>query len=666
MRADRRTRQGLDPTLPRVEFGPQPRGVADATKTDRYEGPRSVANAEVAEAGDGGPEVHALLKDVDQAGLRRLLEKDASAANTKNASGDAPLHVVGDKGAVILAELFDEFGADALANDRRGLLPGHRAAENHPRTAAFLIERAKAKGGEEARVIAPRDLAKRIADAKLDSDAKVDTLAADLCGITVGTLNSARQVVKNRTHLEAVKGTILELKAEAWWQAEFGPQRVRALLSSLVEMKEQGEPTPKAQARVVHEVCTQLDMLRTIRRVRAMAKCSSPVLRRQAMNLEASFVTPRILESRGEVALALGWKGHAIYGGFRRVEPSAAHPEPTMLVRVDNRGSGATLAHEKNDDGEVATRAFHVPMSYLGTPKGRAAFEGFIADLLLVKATPDSKGDDFYAHVANFKRTVKEATKNASLVESGYGVSTQTVQPPQIAGNCVVANTFPGLSSRLGPELYTWFTDFERDLARELVSEFADPNTLIDQQCLERDQRQIEKLLDGDGPWAERLTALLEAATYPGVEEVAADVTDAQLEAIIEHGDHEALRLLLEHGAPLEVRGHKNRTPLHIAAQLGDTKCVEVLLAKGASVTARDEDGNTPLHLAVKSSSSPCVAKLLAKGADRDTENYDGASPRSLIEAQVGQTMLIAKSLDVDVEAPRRRSSPFAKTGTND
>ncbi|MEQ8276275.1 MAG: ankyrin repeat domain-containing protein [Deltaproteobacteria bacterium] len=659
LRPERRTtRLGLDPTLPQVDFAAGKR--SDASAADVYEGHGHVANVE---AGDEGPALHKLVGDLDPAGIRKLLKDDPKAIDKRNAVGDAALHLVADQGAVMLAELFDEKGADPRVNDRRGLMPGHRAAEKHPRTAAFLIDRAAASDAVEGPVLKPAELSRRIADASLDSDKAIDKLAASLCGVTVGTLNSARQVVKNRTHLEEVKGTILELKAEAWWQAEFGPQRVRALLSAIAETAEKGEPVPGARKVLEREIGVQLDMLRTIRRVRAMARSSSPMLRRSAMKLEARLVTPRILDADHEVALALGWKGHAIYGGFTHVPPNAEHPEATLLVRVDNRGSGAKLAHEKTEEGDVVTRAFHVPVAYLETPKGRAAFEGFVADLLLTKATPDSKGDDFYAHVATFKRAVKEATKKSELVESTHGVVDQSTLPAQIAGNCVVANTFPGLSSRLGPELYTWFTEYERDLARDLVGEFADPNTLIDQQCLERDQRQIEKVLDGDGPWAERLSAILGAATYAGVEEVANEVTADHLEAVIEHGDHEALKLLLEHGAPLEARGHRDRSPLHMAARLGHDKCVKVLLAAGASLTARDDEGNTPLHLAVKSSSSSSVAQLLAKGADRDLENDAGESPRSMIEAQVGQTMLIAKSLGVESNRGRRQT-PFGRTGT--
>lgn len=616
-------------------------------------------------AADEAPAVHELIGKYDAPGLRAHLEKNPEAIRTRDASGDPPLHAVASKGAVILAELLDELGVNHLASDRRGLFAGHRAAEKHPRTAAFLFDRAIAARGSEATKMSPKAVAEKIAEHGLDTEQKIDTLAAALCGLKRAGLNAPQQVVKNRTHLEAVKGTILEQKSEGWWQADFGPQRVRSLMTAIADIDEHGAPVPNAKAQLVAEVSTQLDLLRTIRRVRETSKCSSASIRRSAMNLEASLVTPRILSADREVALALGWKGHAIYGGFVKVPASTDHPESTLLVRIDNRGSGATLAHDKDDDGAVISRAFHVPLTYLESDEGKKAFEAFVANILLVKATPDSNGDAFYAHVADFKRTLKESC-DPRIVESSHGVPPEAALPAQIAGNCVVANTFPGLSSRLGPELYSWFTDFERGLARELVDEFADPNAMIDEECRERDEREIGKLLDNDGPWAEQLRTILDAAKYPGAKRLGAKVTAKQLGAIIEAGDHEALKLLLAHGAPIEEQGDRDRTPLHVAARAGQEACVAALLEAEANVHAMDEDGNTPLHLAILASSSPSVSALLRSEADRDRENRAGVTPRAMIAEQMDQTMLIAKSLDTAPDRPavRGRRRPFAPTGT--
>ena len=622
------------------------------------------------------PRVHELVEAYDATGLRAHLEAHPEDIDLKNDDGDAPLHVVADKGAVILAEVLDDLGVDHLATDRTGLYAAHRAAERHPRTASFLFDRAKAARVPEASVMTGADIAARIEKHGIDAPDDIDALAAELCGIDVDDLNAARQVIKNRTHFEAVKGTILELKSEGWWQADFGPQRVRSLLSAIAEIDREGAPSPDARTLLETEISTQLDLIRSIRRVRAMSKCTAPAIRRTAMALEASLVAPRILGASsddGEVTLALGWKGHAIYAGFSKVaaDPKNGHPEPTLLVRIDNRGGGSSIAHDKDDDGAVVCRSFHIPAAFLDE-KGKRAFTDFVADLLIVKATPDSKADDFYTHVADFKHRLKNDTEaKSSLIESAYGVPPETALPPQIAGNCVVANTHPGLCARLGPELEPWFSTFERDLARRLVDEFADPNALIDDQCRERDEREIGKLLDLDGPWGAKLEEILDAAKYPNADRVAAKTTAEQLAKVIEAGDSQALRLLLAHGAPLEVQGDRDRTPLHIAARAGDEACVAALLEAGANVHAMDEDGNTPLHIAVTASSSSCVAALLAKGADRDRENKAGVTPRQMIARQVDQTLLIAETLDANAQGDdgkvtplRRRRRPFAPTGT--
>ena len=59
------------------------------------------------------------------------------------------------------------------------------------------------------------------------------------------------------------------------------------------------------------------------------------------------------------------------------------------------------------------------------------------------------------------------------------------------------------------------------------------------------------------------------------------------------------VRILLDAGAPLEVRTLAGNTPLHIAAYKGYVSIVEFLLARGADREARNAQGQTPAMLAV-------------------------------------------------------------------
>jgi ankyrin repeat protein len=61
---------------------------------------------------------------------------------------------------------------------------------------------------------------------------------------------------------------------------------------------------------------------------------------------------------------------------------------------------------------------------------------------------------------------------------------------------------------------------------------------------------------------------------------------------------YEILRLLLDHGANVQQRGHNDWTPLHYAVARRDLRAVELLLAHGAEPTARTriDDCSTPLE----------------------------------------------------------------------
>lgn len=644
------------PSAPAVE---QPRVSTKKTRApagDAYE--RGDGNGAAPAPAATSP-VFDLVGQYDLRGLRARVKAQPDDVKARNKLGDTALHVVAEKGAVLLAEVLTELGASPLATDAKGLLPGHRAAENHPRTAAFLFERALATQTKEP---AWRNLAtveKLLAPvlAEGGADAKVDALAAKLCGISQRDLNTPREIVKNRTHLESVKGTILEQKSEGWMQDKFAPQRVRALLRAVAALERGEVKAPAgAKAALVREVAAELELLQTARRVLGMRACKVPEIRQAAATLEARRVATLIMGAApgAEATFALGWTGHAIYGGFVKVpaDPKAGHPQDTLLIRIDNRGGGSGVAHDKDDEGAVLPRGLHVPLAVLEKDPG--LLTRFISDLFAVKSDPESKADDFYAQVAAFKQRVKALSPDNDLVESAYGVAELAALPAQIAGNCVVANTFPGLAQRLGGATFEWFRDYELALSRTLVDKHASLNAIIDEECKERDQREIGKALDGEGPWVDKLKAILDAAGGYERGGLAAKVTAAQLAKVIEKKDVAALKLLLAHGAKATLQGEHDRTPLHVAARVGDSAAAAVLIEHGALVNAMDDAGDTPLHAAIASGCHPLVQLLLEKGADRDRENKAGLTPAAAIEAQVQQTLLIAQALKGGAPGPKR------------
>jgi len=104
----------------------------------------------------------------------------------------------------------------------------------------------------------------------------------------------------------------------------------------------------------------------------------------------------------------------------------------------------------------------------------------------------------------------------------------------------------------------------------------------------------------------------------------------------------DAVKLLLEAGADVNLRWDFDRTPLHIAALSNKgAECAEVagiLMRAGADVNAVDEFGMTPLHYAALFGNVEVAEKLVAAGADIDAVDSEGKSPlRYAVECYAGK-----------------------------
>jgi len=88
------------------------------------------------------------------------------------------------------------------------------------------------------------------------------------------------------------------------------------------------------------------------------------------------------------------------------------------------------------------------------------------------------------------------------------------------------------------------------------------------------------------------------------------------------------MRLLLDKGADINVKGYLGQPPLHIACEArilkrgwGHIELVKLLLEKGAGINDNCMDGKTPLHYACEKKNKEIVNLLLENGAMFDFED---------------------------------------------
>lgn len=117
--------------------------------------------------------------------------------------------------------------------------------------------------------------------------------------------------------------------------------------------------------------------------------------------------------------------------------------------------------------------------------------------------------------------------------------------------------------------------------------------------------RMVELLVD-------RCHATVNLANKRGETALMLAVTYGQFEA-----HHETIRLLLDHGAPVNARSSDGSTALLRAAgcRSRDGTIVKLLLAHGADPNTRSDRGETPLSCAIASHNDVVSAWLAASGA---------------------------------------------------
>lgn len=98
-------------------------------------------------------------------------------------------------------------------------------------------------------------------------------------------------------------------------------------------------------------------------------------------------------------------------------------------------------------------------------------------------------------------------------------------------------------------------------------------------------------------------------------------------------GHHKMMRELIEKGADKDVRFNRGRglcgnfTALHAAAELGGVDAIAVLVEAGADLEVPTDQMSTPMHLAASAGATDAVVALLHAGADPHARDSEGATP---------------------------------------
>lgn len=154
---------------------------------------------------------------------------------------------------------------------------------------------------------------------------------------------------------------------------------------------------------------------------------------------------------------------------------------------------------------------------------------------------------------------------------------------------------FPMKDRRAGGTIYQWTLGFHvspHQVARKFNHEE------VYAFLMERSPAEVQLV---NACWvhdAGRVRRLL--ADNPGIASRLGDAETEQLAHAARNNDSSAVRLMLEAGFPVNVRGQHRATPLHWACWHGNAEMAALLLDKGASIHDADNEFNgTPMNWAI-------------------------------------------------------------------
>ena len=88
------------------------------------------------------------------------------------------------------------------------------------------------------------------------------------------------------------------------------------------------------------------------------------------------------------------------------------------------------------------------------------------------------------------------------------------------------------------------------------------------------------------------------------------------------------MKLLVDHGADVNLRSSNGITALHMVARSGNRKVAEILIAcREVEINSRDKTRQTPLHVACTNGDKDLCALLLGNGADPRMKSAEEKTP---------------------------------------
>ena len=135
-------------------------------------------------------------------------------------------------------------------------------------------------------------------------------------------------------------------------------------------------------------------------------------------------------------------------------------------------------------------------------------------------------------------------------------------------------------------------------------------------------------------------------------------------------GDLDDIKRYLAEGADInELSPQTNISPLSWATMMGHTDAVKLLIQRGADLNVRQEDGGTPMHIAVALGRAEIAEILIKEGADVTAKNKAGQVPASGLYIPWGMLKFMTGMFDIEleqkeVEAGRKKIAEMLKIKT--